>query len=180
MSKTSLNSPDSNWWNAPIGLDEIIWISVAFIWGIFMTFMMVYWYYAGDQNQTGESYRISADAFGTKMEQMIEKYQVGEDSDFPVVAVPEGGDIYMQAMPVFVSVYSKAESGNKQYRFHLNSADVNHGFSLQPVNINLQLVPGYDYVLKLTPNSTGDFHIVCNEFCGIGHHEMLGKIIVTE
>jgi cytochrome c oxidase subunit 2 len=179
MSKTSLDSPDRNWWNAPVGLDEIIWITIAFIWGIFMTFMMVYWYYAGEQNQTGESFRISADAFEAKMEQMIEKYQVGEQHGFPVVAVPEGGDVYIQANQFSFPVIPKLKVG-KTYRFHLNSADVNHGFSIQPVNINLQLVPGYDYVLKLTPKSTGDFHIVCNEFCGIGHHEMLGKIIVTD
>jgi cytochrome c oxidase subunit 2 len=179
MSKTSLDSPDRNWWSAPVGLDEIIWITIAFIWGIFMTFMMVYWYYAGDQNQTGESFRISAEAFEVKMDRMIEDYQVGEDHGYPIVAVPEGGDIYMQASQFQFSVIPKIRVG-KTYRFHLNAADVNHGFSIQPVNINLGLIVGYDYVLKLTPNSTGDFHIVCNEFCGIGHHEMLGKIIVTE
>jgi len=144
-----------------------------------MTFMMVYWYYAGDQNQVGESYRITPDAFAAKMETMIEKYQVGEEFDTPIVAVPEGGDIYYGAQQFSFPVIPKLKVG-KTYRFHLSSLDVNHGFSIQPINVNLQLVPGYDYILKLTPNSTGDFHVVCNEFCGIGHHEMLGKIIVTD
>ena len=26
----------------------------------------------------------------------------------------------------------------------------------------------------------GEFTVVCNEFCGIGHHQMLGKIYVKE
>jgi heme/copper-type cytochrome/quinol oxidase subunit 2 len=30
------------------------------------------------------------------------------------------------------------------------------------------------------PNQAGDNRIVCNEFCGIGHHTMVGRIIVTE
>jgi cytochrome c oxidase subunit 2 len=33
-------------------------------------------------------------------------------------------------------------------------------------------------VLTITPTSTGVFPIICNEFCGIGHHMMTGRIIV--
>ena len=63
---------------------------------------------------------------------------------------------------------------------HLSSADVNHGFSLFPMNINFQIVPGYDYALRVTPTTAGDFRIVCNEFCGIGHHTMVGRVIVVD
>ena len=54
------------------------------------------------------------------------------------------------------------------------------GFSLQPENINLQIVPGYEMVLTVTPDESGEFTVVCNEYCGIGHHLMLGKIYVKE
>jgi len=40
------------------------------------------------------------------------------------------------------------------------------------------IVPGYDYVLKVTPTEAGEYGLICNEFCGIGHHLMAGKIIV--
>lgn len=63
---------------------------------------------------------------------------------------------------------------------HLSALDVNHGFNLYPMNINFQVVPGYDYGLRIRPTEAGDFRIVCNEFCGIGHHAMVGRIIVTE
>jgi cytochrome c oxidase subunit 2 len=66
----------------------------------------------------------------------------------------------------------------KEYKIHLSSMDYNHGFSLQPVNINIQVIPGYEHVVKMTPTSSGTFAIVCNEFCGIGHHSMLGRIYV--
>ena len=56
--------------------------------------------------------------------------------------------------------------------------DWQHGFSLQPVNINLQIVPGYEMVLTVAPDQAGEFTVVCNEYCGIGHHLMLGKIYV--
>ncbi len=62
----------------------------------------------------------------------------------------------------------------------LVSMDWQHGFSLQPTNINLQIHPGYDMVLTVTPNEAGEYGIVCNEFCGIGHHTMIGKLYVAE
>ncbi|HJR42000.1 MAG TPA: hypothetical protein VJ812_07880, partial [Gemmatimonadaceae bacterium] len=49
-----------------------------------------------------------------------------------------------------------------------------------PINVNFQVVPGYDYGLRVTPNASGDFRIICNEFCGIGHHTMVGRVIVVE
>ena len=55
-----------------------------------------------------------------------------------------------------------------------------HGFSLQPTNINIQVHPGYEHVITLTPTEVGEFGIICNEFCGIGHHIMTGKIYVKE
>jgi cytochrome c oxidase subunit 2 len=58
--------------------------------------------------------------------------------------------------------------------------DLQHGFSLQPMNMNFQILPGFDHVLTITPTMAGQFPIICNEFCGIGHHTMSGKIIVTE
>jgi cytochrome c oxidase subunit 2 len=96
----------------------------------------------------------------------------------PVVEPPPGSHVYLQAamwtwMPVL-----KLQQG-ATYTLHLSSVDVNHGFGLQPVNINFQVVPGYDYGLEVTPNSSGEFEIVCNEFCGVGHHLMVGKIIVV-
>ena len=39
---------------------------------------------------------------------------------------------------------------------------------------------GYDYGLRVTPNASGDFRIICNEFCGIGHHTMVGRVIVVD
>jgi len=43
-----------------------------------------------------------------------------------------------------------------------------------------QILPGYEMVLTITPDTSGEQTIICNEFCGIGHHNMLGKIFVTE
>jgi cytochrome c oxidase subunit 2 len=181
MSESSLTPPGSDWWSRPIGRDELVWISIAFSWCLVMTFMMLYWYFVGNQNQAGEVYRMSADKFSAKAEEMIKRYQVRTESDLeiPVVKVPPGGDVYFFARQFQFGIIPILKKG-ETYRFHLTSLDVNHGFSLLPINLNLQLIPGYDYVLKFTPNAAGEYHIVCNEFCGIGHHEMVGKLYVVE
>lgn len=68
----------------------------------------------------------------------------------------------------------------QSYRFHLTSMDWQHGFSLQPANINIQIVPKYEHVFTLKPNTSGEFSVNRNEYCGIGHHLMIGKIHVVE
>jgi cytochrome c oxidase subunit II len=93
------------------------------------------------------------------------------------VAPEPGGDVYMlgrlwQWYPVV-----KLKKG-ETYRLHLSSLDLVHGFSLFPLNLNFMVLPGYEYVLTVTPTEKGEVYAVCNEFCGIGHHQMVGKIIV--
>ena len=97
----------------------------------------------------------------------------------PIVEIPPGGDGYLLArMWTFYPVI-KLKKG-QTYRLHISSLDLQHGFSLQPLNMNFQVLPGYDHVLTITPTSSGVFPIICNEFCGIGHHSMTGRIIVEE
>jgi cytochrome c oxidase subunit 2 len=35
-------------------------------------------------------------------------------------------------------------------------------------------------VLQVTPDQAGEYGVICNEYCGIGHHLMVGKIYVGE
>ena len=167
------------WWNTPVGKEEVLWIGIALIWCLIMFFMMPYWHIYGKQNLSSEAYQTTAPAFQAKVDAMVEQYKVGEEAGFPVVAPPAGSDVYMlgrlwQWYPILE--LKKGES----YRLHLSSMDWNHGFSLQPVNINLQILPGYEMVLTVTPDTAGEFSVVCNEYCGIGHHLMVGKIHVKE
>src|SRR4030066_161424 len=84
-------------------------------------------------------------------------------------------------IPRFYQWYPLLEfEQGKSYRVHLSSMDYQHGFSLQPLNINMQIIPGYETVVTFTPDSSGEFTTVCNEYCRIGHHTMLGKIYVVK
>ncbi|MGH7675597.1 MAG: cytochrome c oxidase subunit II [Gemmatimonadales bacterium] len=64
--------------------------------------------------------------------------------------------------------------------FRLTSADVTHGFSIVGTNGNTMLVPGYVSQFTTTFARPGEYLIVCNEYCGLGHHVMAGKLIVEE
>jgi cytochrome c oxidase subunit 2 len=167
------------WWNEPVPKSELIWVIIAFIWGLIMFFMMIYWHAYGEQNLSNEAYRISAEDFSAKTEAMVEKYQVREESGYPVVHPPPGEDIYMIARLWQWWPILELEMG-QSYRLHLSSLDWMHGFSLQPVNINLQVHPDYEMVITITPTTSGEFGIVCNEYCGIGHHTMLGRMYVVD
>ncbi|KKK37645.1 cytochrome B5 [Mesobacillus campisalis] len=58
--------------------------------------------------------------------------------------------------------------------------DVIHGFSVAGTNINMMLTPGYISEYLTTFDKTGEFLILCNEYCGAGHHMMTSKIKVVE
>ena len=85
------------WWKEPIARTEIIWIVVAFLWGLLMFSAMIYWHMEGEQNLSNESYRITPELFAEKTNEMVEKYQVREEAGFPVVRPPPGSDVYLIA-----------------------------------------------------------------------------------
>jgi len=167
------------WWNEPIHKIEMGWIVIAFLWGLFMFFFMIAWHFIGEQNLSTETYRINPTAYEEKVEAFAEQYQVGEEDDVPVVRPPEGSDVFLLARLWEWWPIVELKKG-KSYPIHLSSADWQHGFSLQPTNINIQVHPGYEHVVYLTPTESGEFGIVCNEYCGIGHHQMTGRIRVVD
>ncbi len=62
--------------------------------------------------------------------------------------------------------------------FRLTAIDVVHGFEVAQTNVNTMVIPGYVSQLTYTFDRPGEYLVVCNEFCGTGHHTMSGKIIV--
>ncbi len=167
------------WWREPIHKVELGWIVIVFFWGLFMFFFMIAWHFIGNQNLSTETYRIQPSAYVAKVEAFAEKYQVGEENGVPIVRPPAGEDVYLLARKWEWWPILELKKG-QSYRFHLSSADWVHGFSLQPTNINISVHPGYEHVINLTPTESGEFGIICNEYCGIGHHLMTGRIRVID
>jgi len=64
--------------------------------------------------------------------------------------------------------------------FRMTSTDVTHGFLIVGTNANTMLVPGYVSQFTTVFQRPGEYLIVCNEYCGLGHHLMSAKLIVEE
>jgi cytochrome c oxidase subunit 2 len=61
---------------------------------------------------------------------------------------------------------------------YLSTADVVHGFQLVGTNVNLMAVPGSVNVAVVTFEREGEYLAVCHEYCGVGHQNMAGKIVI--
>lgn len=83
-------------------------------------------------------------------------YDVGTDDK--VVQIPKGATVH----------------------FSVTTADVIHGFEIAGTNINMMVEPGYISTYTNTFKHAGTFTLLCNEYCGIGHHLMDATIEVIE
>lgn len=60
----------------------------------------------------------------------------------------------------------------------LTALDFAHGFSIPEWRIRTDLVIGQPVRLRLRPDRPGKFTFLCDNFCGSGHEEMNGSILV--
>ncbi len=141
--------------------------------------MFVVWPALGGQNVDIESWRVTEAEFAALTQAFIEEHGTGETIGGVPVVAPPPGDVYLMASRFQFRPVLQLKKDEK-YRFIMSSTDVQHGFSLQPDNFNFQLLPGYVSAIELTPEKTGEYQIVCNEYCGLGHQVMLGKVIVVD
>jgi cytochrome c oxidase subunit 2 len=64
--------------------------------------------------------------------------------------------------------------------FELTALDRVHGFNLPDFGVRTDVVPGRPTRIRVTPDRAGEFVFHCDVFCGDGHEEMSGTLIVTE
>jgi cytochrome c oxidase subunit II len=79
--------------------------------------------------------------------------------------------------------YTPAEVRLKQGApviLEFESLDVIMGFNLPDFNVRADIVPGKVTRVRLVPDKAGTFVFLCDVFCGAGHEQMNGKLIVTE
>lgn len=95
------------------------------------------------------------------------------------VAVSESGATVIAVGMMFA--FNPAEirvPAGRPVTFRMTSADVTHGFQIVGTNANTMLIPGYVSQFTTTFDRPGEYLIVCNEYCGLGHHQMYAKLIV--
>ncbi len=63
---------------------------------------------------------------------------------------------------------------------YLTSGDVVHGFHIDYTNVNLMAVPGTVTYARARFPQPGEYPIICHEYCGIGHQQMMGVVRVVQ
>lgn len=68
---------------------------------------------------------------------------------------------------------------NSEVTLYITSRDVIHGFNVVGTNANTMVIPGEIAKLTIQTESPKEYGIVCNEYCGVGHQDMEGKLVVV-
>jgi cytochrome c oxidase subunit 2 len=116
--------------------------------------------------------------------EMIDPATVRTDSEFgaPGVTINSDGSATV-VMQAFMFAYLPNEirvPRGQPVTFRLTSPDVIHGFQIVGTNGNTMVVPGYVSQFTTVFSRTGEYLIVCNEYCGLGHHIMAAKMFVED
>ncbi|MDX2005082.1 MAG: cupredoxin domain-containing protein [Meiothermus sp.] len=113
----------------------------------------------------------------------IDATKVRTEGDFANPRVEQVGSEFVVYAQVFAFGYLPAEIKVKKgakVTFNITSPDVQHGFMVQGTNINVQVIPGEVARVTHTFDRAGEYLLVCNEYCGLGHANMISKVIVEE
>ena len=62
----------------------------------------------------------------------------------------------------------------------LTSKDRVHGFNIPDFKIRSDVKPGETTRVRFVPDKTGTFTFACDIYCGSGHEEMSGSLVVTD
>ncbi|HTO96708.1 MAG TPA: hypothetical protein VMK66_06655 [Myxococcales bacterium] len=63
--------------------------------------------------------------------------------------------------------------------FYLTTTDIVHGFYIDGTDVNLMAIPNAVTYGQAHFEKPGKYQVICHEFCGLGHQDMVGTIEVT-
>jgi cytochrome c oxidase subunit 2 len=161
-------------WYKPLAGADKTWIAAAIIIALVMATTTLAWSFADSSHQVPtETFEIAPAEFREQAIRFAEEYR-GR-------IIPEGEDIYLAAIQwAWIPNELRLKAG-VTYRIIISSGDVLHGFSLigdDGTVYNLMVMPGMAYVMYIKFDKPGVYEVRCNEFCGLGHQNMVGRIIV--
>jgi cytochrome c oxidase subunit 2 len=62
----------------------------------------------------------------------------------------------------------------------LSSLDRVHGFKVPALGVDVAVLPDTTVRVRVVPDKAGRFAFLCDNFCGDGHEDMDGVIVVSE
>ncbi|MCA8913599.1 MAG: cytochrome C oxidase subunit II, partial [Planctomycetes bacterium] len=135
----SIFNPPERWLQAPHGYERL-WIGIALLWCLVLSAAMPYWHFKGKQTSSGEAYTVDPVDYERRVIRFIDANKVDERNGLPVVQPAPGSDVYLMGKNWQWYPVLKLKKG-VEYRVHMSSGDFQHGFSLQPMNMNFQVLP---------------------------------------
>lgn len=78
-----------------------------------------------------------------------------------------------------ISIDSLVLPLNKPVKLNLVSEDVNHSLFIPAFRVKEDVVPGYNNYLWFTPTYIGNYDVLCTEYCGLMHYDMLGEAVIV-
>lgn len=112
----------------------------------------------------------------------IDPKKVNETAPFDNPGVTQlNDDTYQVAIVAMAFGYTAPELKvpvGKEIIFKLTSTDVVHSFTIDNTKVNMMVVPGQITTKSYTFDQPGKYLILCNEYCGSGHHYMFTEIEV--
>lgn len=92
-----------------------------------------------------------------------------------------GPNLYEAVMIAKAWTWNPAEirvPAGARVNFILTSVDVVHGLLIDGTTVNVMALPGQITRVSHTFDKPGEHLLVCQEYCGTGHHTMSGRVIV--
>lgn len=123
-----------------------------------------------EQGAASQAFFIHAQAYAAANERPDGSVHAVTDAAVPVAVFQFG----------FSPRVLHMETG-QTYTLEFLAKDVIHGLSLQmglAGSRNAVLTPGMMTTLEVMPTQPGEYLFLCNEYCGVGHQFMSGKIVV--
>ena len=67
----------------------------------------------------------------------------------------------------------------ERVRLVVASADGVHGIEIKKFKVNKKVPRGGEAAIEFVASAIGEFRILCSEYCGDGHDEMKGMLVVV-
>ncbi len=93
---------------------------------------------------------------------------------------PQQFDVYMVARMWFFDPGEIRVPPGAEIALYVSALDVTHGVYIEGTNVNLMAVPGAVNYARFRLDREGEYRVFCHEYCGLGHQNMAGKIVVTK
>ncbi|MDG5785979.1 cytochrome c oxidase subunit II [Evansella sp. AB-P1] len=150
-------------------LDEKIWLILSF--GMIMLFTIF----------TGYQTFVLGLGPPSNME-TIDPQKVEETAPFDAPGVYEiGENEYEVVMILEIFRFNPGDieiPAGSTVHFTMTSKDVIHGIQIAGTNMNAMVTPGHIQTITQTFHEPGEYLVLCNEYCGIGHQHMATTITV--